>query len=210
MEATFFEQPTLELAKALLGKYLIHEVDQRSVVGRIVEVEAYKGPEDRASHSFGGKRTQRTEVMFGPPGHAYFFLIYGMYHCFNVVSGATGKPEAILIRALEPIEGIPFMIQQRFPKKYAEGLRKEENLTPRLKKQLTNGPGKLAQALGIDQRYYGHDLKLPPLSIVEPPNRHTDSQLIIVRGSRINIAYAKEAIHYPWRFWIKNNPYVSQ
>jgi len=210
MESAFFEQPTLVLAEALLGKYVIHETNQGSIVGRIVETEAYKGPEDRAAHSFGGKRTQRTEVMFGPPGHAYFFLIYGMYHCFNVVSAATDKPEAILIRALEPINGIPFMIQQRFPQKYAAGLRKEESLTPRLKKQLTNGPGKLTQALGIDQRYYDHDLKLPPLSIAEPPTQNIDEHLIISRGPRINIAYAQEAIHYPWRFWIKNNPYVSQ
>ncbi|GGE48934.1 putative 3-methyladenine DNA glycosylase [Pullulanibacillus camelliae] len=209
MDNAFYNQPTLALAKSLLGKHLIHETNQGPIAGRIVEVEAYMGPEDRAAHSYGGRRTKRTEVMFGPPGHAYFFLIYGMYQCFNVVSGPINKPEAILVRALEPVEGINVMIQHRFQKKYTEGLR-EEKLTLRLKKQLTNGPGKLTQALGINQRYYGHDLRLPPLHIIEPPATPLSNPPVIASGPRINIDYAKEAIHYPWRFWLENNPYISQ
>lgn len=142
MEKSLFELPTLDLAKALLGKKLKHETSHGVVSGKIIEVEAYKGPEDRAAHSFSGKRTKRTQVMYGPPGFTYLYIIYGIHLCFNIVSGPINKPEAILIRALEPLEGRHIMSKHRFQTEI-------ESLNRRQRLQLTNGPGKLTQALGI-------------------------------------------------------------
>lgn len=217
----FFKQPTLELAISLLGMELVHKTEQGTAAGIIVEVEVYMGPEDKGAHSYGGKKTRRTEVMFGPPGHAYVYLIYGMYYCFNVVSGPPGKPEAILVRALEPTEGIPLMAHRRgisLPPELKQGLDKpaqEPILRPtsgsasfRHLKTLTNGPGKLCTALGITKQQYGWDLSRSPLHLRQgigpiPPER-------IACGPRINIDYAEEAREYPWRFWIRDNPFVSR
>ncbi|GGH87735.1 DNA-3-methyladenine glycosylase [Pullulanibacillus pueri] len=206
MNRAFFKQPTLQLARALLGKRIVHEHANGLLSGRIVEVEAYMGPEDRAAHSYGGRRTTRTEVMYGPPGYAYIYLIYGMYHCFNVVSGPIDKPEAILVRAVEPIEGLDLMIQHRFPQKAVQGLT-SRTLPHRLKRQLTNGPGKLCRAFDIDHRYYGHDLSQSPLMLEDDLNLLTRD---IACGPRINIQYAEDARDYPWRFWIKDHPFVSK
>lgn len=205
MDHGFFNQPTLELSKQLLGAELIHETDQGIVSGNIVEAEAYLGPEDRAAHSFGGRRTKRTEVMYGPPGHAYFYIIYGIHLCFNIVSGPPGKPEAILIRALEPTHGIETMMVNRgmdVPCD-SEGHWKQSQL-----KQLTNGPGKLVKALGVSLDLYGHNLAQPPL-YVKPPER-TLSDNEIATGPRIGIDNTGEARDYPYRFWIKGNPFVSK
>lgn len=200
MAKSFFEQPTLKLAKSLLGKELRHATNTGITSGRIIEVEAYMGPEDRAAHSFGGRRTKRTEVMYGPPGRAYIFLIYGMHLCFNIVSGPINKPEAILVRAIEPTEGINLMSKRRYQKSVSE-------LTSTKQIQLTNGPGKLTKALGITSECNGHDLTQAPLQIIDLENNVQDEN--IAMGPRINIDYAKEAIDYPWRFWIKDHPYVS-
>ena len=217
----FFRQPTLELATSLLGMELVHETAEGTAAGMIVEVEAYMGPEDKGAHSYGGKKTRRTEVMFGPPGHAYVYLIYGMYYCFNVVSGPPGKPEAILVRALEPTEGIPLMAQRR-RMSLPSGLEKVVNepgnqsfshdaisaTSLRLLKGLTNGPGKLCTALGITKEQYGWDLARAPLYL--RPGRGSIHSEQIARGPRINIDYAEEAKEYPWRFWIRDNPFVSR
>ena len=110
LERQFYERDTLIVAKELLGKFLVHETSEGVTSGKIVETEAYKGPEDKASHAYGNLRTGRTEVQFGPKGHAYVYLVYGMYYCFNVTSGRVpGKPEAILVRALEPVLGVEIM-----------------------------------------------------------------------------------------------------
>lgn len=140
MDQKFFNQNTLELSKQLLDAELIHQTDKGNVAGKIVEVEAYLGPDDRSAHSYGGRRTKRTEVMYGPPGHAYLYLIYGIHVCFNIVGGPPGKPEAILVRALEPTHGVETMIQNRAMEipKDSQGHWKPNKL-----KQLTNGPGKL-------------------------------------------------------------------
>ncbi|MFC7393544.1 DNA-3-methyladenine glycosylase [Scopulibacillus cellulosilyticus] len=195
----FFHRPTLDLAKALLGKTIIHKTDQGTTSGVIVETEAYMGPEDRAAHSFGGKRTKRTEIMYGEAGFAYIYLIYGMHLCLNIVSGPKEKPEAILIRALEPTDGIDLMCKRR---KILT-----QPLTLSKKKLLTNGPGKLTKAMGITMSLYGHHLTQPPLSLSDSNYQLCDSE--IASGPRININYAQEAIDYPWRFWIKDNPFVS-
>ena len=187
--------PTLELAPRLLGAELIHESPEGITIGRIVEVEAYRGPEDRAAHSFGGRRTARTEVMFGPPGHLYVYRSYGIHLCCNVVSAPVGKPEAILIRALEPLEGLDLMAaRRRLPLSRA--------------REFCNGPGKLTQAMGIGMEHYGHDLRKPPLRLRVGDFRPQPEQ--IERGPRIGIDRSGEAKFYPWRFWIGGNRYVSR
>ncbi|MED1862051.1 DNA-3-methyladenine glycosylase [Fictibacillus nanhaiensis] len=188
-----WELPTLELAKELLGMKLIHVDDDGITSGYIVETEAYLGPEDRAAHSFNNRRTDRTEVMYSEAGTIYTYFIYGMHVCFNIVSGPVNKPEAILIRALQPIEGIEKMKQRRV------GIKN--------KIQLTNGPGKLSKAMGFTLNDYGKKMNEGNIRIEEGielvPNE-------IISGPRIGIQYAEEAVHYPFRFWIKNNPYVSR
>ncbi|RSK27717.1 DNA-3-methyladenine glycosylase [Bacillus sp. HMF5848] len=203
-DATIFQLPTLELSKKLLGMELCHRIQGKTISGKIVEVEAYKGPEDKASHSYGGRRTARTEVMYGPPGYAYVYLIYGMHYCFNIVSGPTNKPEAILIRALQPTEGIEQMATFR----KTNLVKRKDSYALTSLRSLTNGPGKLAQALSITKELYGHKLTEPPLFIRGSGLIVDDNE--IASGPRINIDYAEEAVHYPWRFWIKNNPFVSK
>ncbi|WP_070120596.1 DNA-3-methyladenine glycosylase [Bacillus marinisedimentorum] len=200
----FFEQPTLQLARSLLGKTLIHKTDEGVTSGRIVETEAYMGPEDKGAHSFGNRKTDRTKVMYERAGLAYLFRIYGMHLCFNVVSGPPGKPEAILIRALEPVDGLRLMAKRR-----GMELTDEEGALPARKlANLTNGPGKLSMALGLSMDLYGNDLTTPPLWIDFTAGQPDARQ--IVEGPRINIDYAEEYTAVPWRFWIKDNPFVSK
>jgi DNA-3-methyladenine glycosylase len=194
LDSSFFEQPTLILARLLLGKLLVKVTDAGLSAGWIVETEAYMGAEDRAAHSFGNRRTPRTEVMFGPPGFAY---IYEMHtHCLmNVVSGEINQPQAVLIRAVEPCEGIHLMYERR------SKVKREIDLT--------NGPGKLTKALGITKQDYGRPLfELPieqSLFIAEgKPSEH------IKTGPRIGIDNSGEAKDYPWRFWIDGNKFVSK
>ncbi|MED2971394.1 DNA-3-methyladenine glycosylase [Fictibacillus sp. B-59209] len=204
MNEKLFELPTLKLAKTLLGMELVHQTDEGLASGIIVETEAYMGPEDMAAHSFGGKRTPRTEIMYAEPGHVYVYFIYGMHTCFNIVSGPPHKPEAILIRALEPKEGIPLMMHRRSMKipVLENGAWKPGQL-----KKLTNGPGKLCKAMGISLNDYGLKLNAEHLYLKE---YKTLSEEDIVSGPRINVDYAGEAVHYPYRFWIKDNIYVSK
>ncbi len=204
MNEKLFELPTLKLAKTLLGMELVHQTDEGLASGIIAETEAYMGPEDMAAHSFGGKRTPRTEIMYAEPGHVYVYFIYGMHTCFNIVSGPLQKPEAILIRALEPKEGIPLMMHRRSMKipVLENGAWKPGQL-----KKLTNGPGKLCKAMGISLNDYGLKLNAEHLYLKE---YKTLSEEDIVSGPRINVDYAGEAVHYPYRFWIKDNIYVSK
>lgn len=205
MNHEFYKQETLDLSKNLLGAELIYNTGHGTTAGIIVETEAYKGPEDRAAHSFGGRRTERTEVMYGPPGHAYLYMIYGMHVCFNVVSGPVDKPEAVLIRALEPTQGIEQMMENRAIdiQRDAAGNWKINRL-----KSLTNGPAKLVKALGLSRDLYGHDLTLPPLYI--KPSDRPIPRSEMAEGPRIGIENTGEARDYPWRFWIKANPFVSK
>ncbi len=185
----FYTQPTIELAQALLGCLLIKETPEGTAAGYIVETEAYKGPEDKAAHSYNNRRTKRTEVMFAGPGLAYTYLMHT--HCLlNVVSAEKDKPEAVLIRAIEPAEGISLMKERR----------KMDNL-----KNLTNGPGKLTKALGVNMEDYGRLFSEPPLILAEG---YTPAE--IAKGKRIGIDNSGEAKDYPWRFWVKGSPYVSR
>ncbi|MCM3759971.1 DNA-3-methyladenine glycosylase [Alkalihalobacillus oceani] len=187
---SFFEQPTLNLAKALLGKLLVKETASGMASGWIVETEAYIGPGDRAAHSFGNRRTPRTEIMFAAPGYVYTYVMHT--HCLvNVVSGDIDQPEAVLIRAVEPYQGLELMYERRGEKK------KEQ--------ELTNGPGKLTKALGIDRNDYGRRFVEPPLYIAE--GRQPGS---IMSGPRIGIDNSGEAREYPWRFWVNGNRFVSR
>ncbi len=175
---SFYSRATLTVARELLGMHLVHAGGGRRQVGRIVEVEAYKGPEDLAAHSSKG-RTQRTEVMFGPPGHAYVYLIYGFWNCLNVVTAGDGVPHAVLIRALEPVLGID---------------------------NTSHGPGLLCRALGIDRALNGADLLGDRLWIERPKDFRKPR---VVRATRIGVDYAGDWAHKPWRFYDANSPYVS-
>ncbi|WP_027417978.1 DNA-3-methyladenine glycosylase [Aneurinibacillus terranovensis] len=201
---SFYHRNTLDVAKELLGKYLVHNIEGVERVGKIVEVEAYLGPHDKAAHSYNGRRTPRNEVMYGPPGYAYVYFIYGMYHCVNVVTNDREKPEAVLIRALEPVAGIKEMALARFGK--------ELPLTDREYRNLCSGPGKLCQALSITREDNGLDLSGKKLYITYPPDEREsrEKRFEIVAAPRVGIAYAEEAVHYPWRFYIKGNPFVSK
>lgn len=174
------------VAKALLGCYLVREVDGRELVGKIVETEAYH-QSDAASHSYRGQ-TPRTRVMFGPPGYAYVYFTYGMHYCMNVVTGPPGEGSAVLIRAIEPVSGLRQMRERR-------GGRPDH--------ELTNGPAKLCYALDINKSLNEHDLSKKPLQLRAgepvPVNK-------IVQTTRIGISEAKEK---PWRFYIKDSPFVS-
>jgi len=191
----FYQRNTLTVARELLGKYLVHNSQEGTTIGKIVETEAYIGPHDPASHAYKGRRTKRTEVQFGPGGYAYIYQIYGKNFCFCIVTQKVGMPEVVLIRALEPIAGLELMAKRR-------GF---SNLTDY--KELTNGPSKLCQAMGINKSLYGIDLCGDVLFIAGSNPSHT---LEIVATPRINIDYAGDAKHYQWRFLIKNNKFVSK
>jgi len=174
----FYARETLVVARELLGMHLVHEGPAGRQVGRIVETEAYKGPGDLAAHSSRG-RTARTEVMFGPPGHAYVYLIYGFWNCLNVVTAADGVPHAVLLRGLEPIEGVDVA---------------------------THGPGLLCRAMHIDRALNGANLLADTLWIEKPERYRAPS---IARSPRIGVDYAGEWAKKPWRFFDRHSIYVS-
>jgi DNA-3-methyladenine glycosylase len=205
LDRKFYNRPTLKVATELLGKYLVVEKDGNYVSGKIVETEAYIGPDDPASHAYRGM-TPRNKVMFGDSGYAYVYLTYGMHHCLNFVTEKKGFPAAVLIRALEPVEGIDLMKKRR----------KTEDL-----KNLTNGPAKLCQALGIDRALNGTDLCSDIIYVEDRGLNHMvharglnrtvqargNTTTKIVSTSRIGI---KEGKDKRWRFYIKNNEFVSR
>ena len=190
----FYTRPNvLEVARDLLGKKLVVPVrGGRRVSGIIVETEAYRGPEDRASHAYGGRRTNRTETMYGIGGTAYVYFVYGMYNQFNVVTNFEDTPHAILVRALEPLEGVEIMRRRR---------------RGRSEYELTSGPGRLCLAMGIDRMLDKADLLSSRVWIEEGVSI---SPRQIARGPRIGIDYAGDWVMKPWRFWIKDNPFVSK
>ena len=196
----FYERDTLTVARELLGKVLVYKQEDRFLKGRIVETEAYIGAIDKAAHCYNQRVTKRTEVMFGPPGHAYVYLIYGMYYCMNVVTEPEGVGAAVLIRALEPLEGMELMSRNRFGKGY-------EELPQKKRIQLSNGPGKLCMAFGITKANNGNDLLSDHFFICEDEHFHDFG---IGRSKRINVDYAEEAKDFEWRFFIKGNAYVSR
>ncbi|MCY7347893.1 MAG: DNA-3-methyladenine glycosylase [Pyrinomonadaceae bacterium] len=190
----FYTRPdTLQIARDLLGKILVvpNETGER-ISGKIVETEAYCGVEDKAAHSYGNRCTKRTETMFAVGGTAYVTFIYGMYFQFNVVVGAVGTPQACLIRAVEPLEKIETMRTRR-------GAMKDTNLT--------SGPGKLCIAFGIDKAFNDEDLLGDKVWIENGAKINSDE---IAAGKRIGIDYAEDYAEKPWRFRVKDNPFVSR
>lgn len=175
----FYDRDTVQVAKELLGTYLVHRVNGAVLAGRIVETEAYLGPHDLASHSSKGQ-TPRTRIMFGPPGFAYVYLIYGMHYCMNVVTEGEGSGSAVLLRALEPVQ----------------------NLTGR-----TQGPALLCKAMRIDKRLNGHDLLSDDFYIAADDAR---APRLIVERPRIGVAYAGAWAAEPLRFYLPDNPFVSK
>ena len=189
----FYLQPTLRVARALLGQVLVHDGPEGRTAGRIVEVEAYRGPRDRAAHSRGGHRSARNEVMYGPAGHAYVYFIYGMHHCVNVVTRPRGVPEAVLIRALEPVDGVELM-------------RRRRRLPSAPEWRLCRGPGALCEALGISRRENGIDLVRGALRIEAGAAVAAGA---VRRTPRIGVAYAGAHAALRWRFLVAGSRAVS-
>jgi DNA-3-methyladenine glycosylase len=194
LQRAFYKKDTVNVARQLLGKILVHESLQGTTAGRIVETEAYCGPEDLAAHSSGGRRTERNEVMYGQKGHAYVYLIYGMYHCVNLTTGnVPAKPEAVLIRALEPVRGEELMANRRGFSAGQVG-------------NLAGGPGRLCIAMGITKVQNKLDLTVPPLYVEDAASISATN---IVEATRVGVDYAGQWKKLPWRFYIQGNSCVS-
>jgi len=189
----YLREDTLKIARDLLGKLLVVPTpDGSRVSGMIVETEAYLGREDKAAHSYGGRRTNRTEITYAEGGRVYVFLVYGIYHQLNFVTGPVDHPHVVLIRAVEPVEGIDLMRERRGGVK---------------DRHLTSGPGKLCVAFGIDKSYNGEDLLGDRIWVEE----YKMNQKYGVRGGpRIGIDYAEEFAEMPWRFWVAGSEFVSR
>lgn len=194
LPGSFYTREVLTVAKELLGKVLVKKDGRTLIAGKIVEVEAYNGSVDEAAHTFNGK-TKRNEIMFNEGGYFYVYFTYGAHFCCNVVTGKKGEGTAVLIRAVEPIAGIKYMSVNRFGKIV---------LTEKEKIKLTNGPGKVCEAFGITKEYYGADLKSSKVFILDRPKLNNGH---IVNTRRIGI---KKSVELPWRFYIKDNFYVSK
>jgi len=193
LKRSFYNRDTIIVAKELLGKTLVHITKEGLLSGIITETEAYIGPWDRAAHTYGGKMTKRTEPVFGPPGYAYIYFIYGLYYCLNVVTREAGIPECVLIRGLKPQEGIDEISQNRFGIVY-------DKLSSLQKRNLCDGPSKLCMALDIGKDDNKKDLMGDTLFITD---ENMPEQIKIEEGKRIGIDYAKEARDYLWRFSIR-------
>jgi DNA-3-methyladenine glycosylase len=190
LDRSFYARPVLLVARECIGKILVHRTPEGEAAGRIVEAEAYRGPQDLAAHSSRGL-TRRTAAMFGPPGHAYVYLLYGISWAINLVVAAEGEPHAVLLRALEPLRGLELMAKRRSK--------------PPHSRELTNGPGKLTQALGITGLDYGRDLCGAELFLED----HDRPSGPVSRSPRINVHYAGSWAERPWRFYESGNRYVS-
>lgn len=215
--------PVVEMAQQLLGWVLVHQTPEGFTAGIIIEVEAYRGPEDQAAHSRNGRRTPRVRAMYGPAGHAYVFTVYGMHQCVNVVAGPEGVPHAVLLRALQPLRGLEVMARRRCqtPAQVEAAAAWEREMGPALARPwtasdprpprsvhlLTSGPARLTQALGISQAQYGWSFRTSPLRLEPPAHQATWA---IRSGPRIGVEYAGEWSQKPWRFWIEGNPFVSR
>ncbi len=218
LDRHFFTQPALAVARDILGKFLVREYRGKKIAGKIVEVEVYAGTDDRASHAFGGKKTQHNLAEYLIGGHVYIYLVYGMYWQFNISTGLVDEPECILIRALEPVEGVDLMLSSRSASGRRSDLKAMGLLRPHQLAgarndvaNLANGPGKLCQALKLDKSFYGYDLGQGDgqLCVEDRGVKLESSQ--IARGPRIGIDYAgSHWSQIPWRFWIKDNAFVSK
>jgi DNA-3-methyladenine glycosylase len=187
LQRRFFARDSVVVARALLGHLLVHETPGGRLVGRIVEAEAYRGPLDPASHAY--RRTPRSAIMFGPPGFAYVYFSYGVHWCLNVVTEPDGRAGAVLLRALEPLDGVDLMRRRRGPSVRPE--------------RLATGPGSLTRAMAIGSEHNGSDLTAPPLYLANGGRRRGE----ISAGPRIGIS---AAVDRPWRFGIKGHPSLSR
>ncbi len=190
----YSNQDVLFLAQDLLGKVLFTETNGKITAGIIVETEAYFGVYDKASHAYGGRRTERTETLYSYGGISYVYLCYGIHHLFNVVTSAEGDPHAVLVRAVEPLVGKEIMESRR-------------NM-PVSKAAISSGPGSAAKALGIDRSFNKKNLSGNEIWIEDHGIRYACDD--IIAGPRIGVAYAQEDALLPWRFFVKNNKYVSK
>ena len=196
----FYNRSALDVAKDLLGKVLVREVDGKVLKGKIVETEAYIGSIDKACHAYNGRRTKRTEILYEDAGVSYIYFIYGLYHCFNVVTNKKDIAEAVLIRGIEPINGLDYISNIRYNKKYDE-------LTKAQLKKLTNGPSKLCLAYLLNKDLNAVKLYEKGQVYITDEN---NEEFEIVESKRIGIDYAEEAKDFLWRFYIKDNIYVSK
>ena len=196
----FYNRSALDVAQDLLGKVLVREVDGKILKGKIVETEAYIGLIDKACHAYNGRRTKRTEVLYEDAGVSYIYFIYGLYHCFNVVTNKKDIAEAVLIRAIEPINELDYISNIRYNKRYNE-------LTKAQSKNLTNGPSKLCLAYLLNKDLNAVKLYEKGTVYITDDN---NEDFEIVESKRIGIDYAEEAKDFLWRFYIKDNIYVSK
>ncbi len=194
LSTDFYERDDVaQIAKDLLGKYIITTFDQQTTVGRIVETEAYAGIIDKASHAYNNRRTARTEVMFGPAGFSYVYLCYGIHHLFNVVCNVKDNPDAVLIRGIEPVEGINIMLQ-RFRKDKTDS-------------SIGRGPGNVSKALGISTQHTGLYLQSKKIWLAED---NASASFSILTSPRIGVDYAGEHAKWLYRFFIEEHPQVSK
>ncbi|MFW5760387.1 MAG: DNA-3-methyladenine glycosylase [Cyclobacteriaceae bacterium] len=195
LEASFYQRnDVVEISRELLGKYFCTNIDGYYTAGMIVETEAYHGRNDKACHAHLNRRTKRTEIMYAPGGVAYVYLCYGIHYLFNIVTNRKELADAILVRAIEPIDGVEIMLQRR----------KMSKLAPKI----TAGPGSVSQALGISKKHYGESLLgntlwLEDRGIIIHPDE-------IIASTRVGVAYAEEDALLPWRFRVKGNIYTSK
>jgi DNA-3-methyladenine glycosylase len=194
LKQEFYQKDAVQAARDLLGKIIVRKYNGKTITVKIVETEAYCGAEDKASHAHNNKKTKRTAPMFKEGGHAYIYLIYGMYYCLNVVTAAENNPHAVLIRGVEPLKGLKYIKENR-------------QIKSSRSKDLTNGPGKLSQALKIDKSFDGCNL-VENNSLYLTDGGTEDFE--IESSPRVNIDYAEEYKDKKWRFFIKNNKYVSK
>lgn len=194
LDIDFYKQDALTVARELIGKKLLRKIGDKKIISKIVETEAYLGPEDKASHAYNNKRTKRTETMFKEGGVAYIYLIYGMYYCLNVVTATKGKPEAVLIRAIEPLSGLEIVKENRQIKSERE-------------EDLTNGPGKLCQALAVDEKLDGVKLIDKNSLYITEANK---ADFEVAKAKRVNIDYAEEYKDKLWRFYLKGSSFLSK
>ncbi len=196
LSPTFYtREDVVQIAKDLLGKYLVTRFDGQITAGKIVETEAYRGPDDKACHAWMNRRTNRTEIMFAEGGHAYVYLCYGIHHLFNIVTGKPDMPHAILIRAIEPVENVELMLERR-------------NLT-KITPRLTAGPGSLTQALGIRTEHTGLSLVAAdsPVWLEDRGEEVLDEN--IIASPRVGVDYAGECALWDWRFRVRGSGWVS-
>ncbi len=194
LDRSFYDRKdVLRIARELLGKILVTQWDGVRSSGRIVETEAYAGEQDRACHAFGGRRTTRSDDLYGAPGSVYIYICYGMHHLFNVITNKKDIPHAVLIRALEPLEGVEHMLN-RTGKPVADY-------------SLTKGPGNLSRAMGISKLQSGGNLFSEEIYIADDGLRYKKEQVIVTK--RIGVESAREDAELPYRFIVKGNPYVS-